>query len=445
MLTIVDLRRAGDGTGPGLDLDALADRAGTPTPNDVEEAVRGILADVRDRGDAAVRELTERFDGCRLETSLVDPAEAEAAWEGAGGALRGWLEHAARRIRAYHEAQAAAAGPVVLDSEGVRVEEVIRPVERAGLYVPGGRAAYPSTVLMTAVPAAVAGVGERVLCVPPGPDGAVAPPTLAAARLAGVEEIHRIGGAQAVAAMAYGTGSIRPVDVVVGPGNAYVDVAKRLVAAEGVVGIDGPAGPSEVVVVADASVDPAWVAADLAAQAEHGPGGTIALVAWDESVVTAVGEALDALVAASERHDEIRGTLAAGGTGILVAGEAAALAVVNRLAPEHLQLMVADPESLLGGVRHAGAVFCGAFAPAALGDYAAGANHVLPTGRSARFSSALRVDTFRRHVHVVRADPAGAAALAPVVSGIARAEGLVEHARAAEFRAGAAAPADPHP
>ncbi len=402
----------------------------------MEAAAREIVAAVRAGGDAALRDLTERFDGVRVDELRVSTAELERAWDAAGADLRAHLEHAARRIRAYHEAQAAAAGPVSFDSEGVSVVEVVVPVDRAGLYAPGGRAAYPSTVLMTAVPAAVAGVAERALCVPPAADGSVAVPTLAAAHLAGIDEVYRVGGAQAVAALAYGTESVPAVDVVVGPGNAYVDAAKRLVASEGVVGIDGPAGPSEVVVVADSSVDPSWVAADLAAQAEHGPGGAIVLVTWDDSVVAAVEVALGAAAAASPRRDEILATLAGGGRAVLVADAPAALEVVNRLAPEHLQLMVDDPEALLPGVRHAGAVFCGAWAPAALGDYAAGANHVLPTGRSARFSSALRVDTFRRHVHVVRAGPEGAAALGPVVSGIARAEGLLEHARAAELRAG---------
>ncbi len=429
MLTTVDLRR------PDADAGALLAPAGGAEREAVEAAVAEIVAAVRARGDAAVRELTERFDGCRVEALRVPASELDRAWERAGDEMRGWLRQAASRIRAYHEAQAEATGAVSFVSEGVGVEEVVRPVERAGLYVPGGRAAYPSTVLMTSLPAAVAGVAERALCVPPGPDGTIPSPTLAAARLAGIDEVYRVGGAQAVAAMAHGTETIRPVDVVVGPGNAYVDAAKRLVAAEGVVGIDGPAGPSEVVVVADASVEPSWVAADLAAQAEHGPGGTVALVTWDDSVAAAVEEELDAIVAVSERRDEILATLSAGGRCVLVPDAAGALDVANRLAPEHLQLMVDDPEALLDGVRNAGAVFCGPYAPAALGDYAAGANHVLPTGRSARFASALRVDTFRRHVHVVRAGPAGAAALAPVVAGLARAEGLFEHARAAELRA----------
>lgn len=437
MLTVVDLRP------PGVDLESwLAPTRGAGSRRaEVDDAVAGIVASVRDGGDAAVRDLTERFDGCRIGDLRVPPSALDAAWDAVGDDLRGWLRDAARRIGDYHGAQAAAAGRVVYDSEGVSVEEVVRPVARAGLYVPGGRAAYPSTVLMTAVPAAIAGVPERALCVPPGPDGSVPPPTLAAARLTGVEEVYRVGGAQAVAALALGTASIVAVDVIVGPGNVYVDAAKRLVAAQGLVGIDGPAGPSEVVIVADGTVDPAWVAVDLAAQAEHGPGGTIALVTWDDAVAGAVDSALAALVSRSERRDEILATLADGGRSVVVADIGAALDAVNRLAPEHLQLMVSDPESLLPGVRNAGAVFCGAYAPAALGDYAAGANHVLPTGRSARFSSALRVDTFRRHVHVVRAGLEGAAALAPVVAGLARAEGLVEHARAAELRT--APPSEP--
>jgi histidinol dehydrogenase len=313
------------------------------------------------------------------------------------------------------------------------VEERVRPVDRAGLYVPGGRAAYPSTVLMTAITAAVAGVPERVLCVPPGPDGSVPGVTLAAAELCGVEEVYRIGGAQAVAAMAYGTETIRAVDVVVGPGNAYVDAAKRLVAGRGVVAIDGPAGPSELVVIADADADPVQAALDLAAQAEHGPGGRAVVVAWDPHVLDAVTAALEGYLADGARVAEITATLATGGQAVLVRDAVQAVEVANLVAPEHLELLVADPDPLLSAVRHAGAVFVGV--PTAVGDYVAGPNHVLPTGGAARFASALRVDDFRTRVHVVRAagdlDAVGSAAIT-----LAGAEGLLAHARSVEHRIG---------
>jgi histidinol dehydrogenase len=307
------------------------------------------------------------------------------------------------------------------------------PVARAGCYAPGGRAAYPSTVLMTAVPAKVAGVPEVVLCVPPGPDGEIATPTLAAAALAGVDEVYRVGGAQAIAALAYGTQTIRPVDVVVGPGNVYVALAKREVA--GRVGTDSPAGPSEVVVVADEHADAEFVAADLLAQAEHGPGGAAVLVTWHAPLVAGVEAALARRLDAAPRRREIEATLHTGGRAILVQDAEAALEVANVVAPEHLELLTSDADALVPLVRNAGAVFCGPWTPAVLGDYLAGVNHVLPTARTARFASALRVDTFRKHVHVVRADEAALRRLAPDVTALAEAEGLLEHARAVALRA----------
>jgi histidinol dehydrogenase len=311
----------------------------------------------------------------------------------------------------------------------------VRPVDRAGLYVPGGRAAYPSTVLMTAIPASVAGVPEIALVVPPDSDGRVPLVTLAAAALAGVDEVYRVGGAQAIAALAYGTESIAAVDVIVGPGNVFVSVAKREVAGAGVVGIESPAGPSELVVVADQHAPPNLVAADLAAQAEHGPGGTAILVTWIEAVADAVDRALEAIVADAPRRDEMEMTLAEGGRVVLVQDAAQATEVVNWLAPEHLEIVTEDPDALLAEVRNAGAVFVGPYAPTALGDYAAGANHVLPTGRTARFASALRVDDFRKHLHVVRATPEGSAALSRAAAVIARAEGLDAHAHSLDLRA----------
>jgi histidinol dehydrogenase len=273
-----------------------------------------------------------------------------------------------------------------------------------------------------------------VLCVPPAADGTIAAVTLAAAFLTGVEEVYRVGGAQAVAAMAYGTESIAAVDVIVGPGNAYVDAAKRIVASDGRVGIDGPAGPSELVVIADGSTDPRLVALDLAAQAEHGPGGTAFLVAWDAAVLDAVIDALVAYVADAPRASEIQATVASGGRAVLVRDAEQAIAVANLVAPEHLELLVRNADELVHEVRHAGAVFVDA--PTALGDYVSGANHVLPTGGAARFSGALRVDDFRRHMHVIRATPDGLRTVGPAAATLARAEGLVAHAVSVERRIG---------
>ncbi len=423
-----------------LDLRGCADLAGAlarpesarPAGDDgALESVRAILADVRARGDDAVRDLTERFDGCRLDELRVPADQLRGALDGASPELRAALEIAAARIREYHVTQVTVPAPV-LERDGVTLGEMTIPVARAGLYVPGGRAAYPSTVLMTAIPAQLAGVNERVLCVPPAADGTVPASTLAAAALVGVTEVYRIGGAQAIAALAYGTETIRPVDVIVGPGNRYVALAKREVA--GTVGIDSFAGPSEVVVVADGSAPAAFAAADLLAQAEHGPGGSAVLVTWDPDVADATDAALDDLLAEAPRQAEITSTLGTGGRIVLVDDALAALDVVNVIAPEHLELLTADPASLVPLVRNAGAVFLGPWAPAALGDYLAGVNHVLPTARTARFASALRVDTFRKHVHVVEATEEGLAALAPHLRALAAAEGLDAHARSVDVR-----------
>ncbi|MDH3704779.1 MAG: histidinol dehydrogenase, partial [Acidimicrobiia bacterium] len=306
-------------------------------------------------------------------------------------------------------------------------------VERAGCYVPGGRARYPSTVLMTALPARAAGVDQVVLCVPPGLDGHIPDVTLAAAAVADVDEIHAVGGAQAVAAMAYGTDTIAPVDVIVGPGNVYVAIAKREVA--GAVGVPSAfAGPSEVVVVADATAPTELAAIDVVVQAEHGPHGLAWLVTWEPDVADAVTEAIEAAAAASPRRADIEATLEAAGIVALVDDAAAAIDVANLIAPEHLQLMCADNEQLLGRVRHAGAVFCGPWSPASYGDYIAGPSHVLPTNGTARFSQSLTVFDFLKDVHVVTVDPGASARLAPHVAMLARAEGLDAHARSAELR-----------
>jgi histidinol dehydrogenase len=415
----------GDGAGASHDADGDADALAT---------VRRILADVRARGDAALVELTERFDGCRLDGLRV-PAEAlDAALAAVPPDFAAALVFAHDQIRAYHETQLSDPGGAERPYErhGVRVRDEVRPVDRAGLYAPGGRAPLASSVLMTAVPARVAGVPEIALCVPPGRDGEIPVVMLAAAHLAGVTEVYRVGGAQAIAALAYGTETIAPVDVIVGPGNRYVALAKREVA--GTVGIESTAGPSELVVIADGSVPADWVAVDLMAQAEHGPDGAAVLVTWDEEVADAVEAAVAARTATSARRAEIEATMATGGRAVLVRDAAQAVEVSNVVAPEHLQLMCEAPQDLVPLVRNAGAVFCGPYAPAPVGDYVAGVNHVLPTARTARFASALRVADFQKHIHVVSLGPDALARLAPHVRAFAAVEGLEAHGLAVEVR-----------
>jgi histidinol dehydrogenase len=406
-----------------------------PRP-DVEEAfpsdaVRAVLDEVRAGGDEAVRALTERFDGVVIDTLRVPAADLEAALAGLEPGLREALELAYSRILAYHGHEPPPMADFVND--GVVVQHLVRAVGRAGLYAPGGRARYPSTVLMCAAPARVAGVSELVLCVPPGPDGAIAPETLAAAAIAGVDEVYRVGGAQAVAAMAFGTESIGAVDVIAGPGNRYVAEAKRQVS--GIVGVPSAfAGPSEVVVVADADTPVAWAAIDVVVQAEHGPHGLAWLVTWSPEAADAIEAEVDRLVASSPRRADLEATLGTGGYVALVDGPAQAVAVANVVAPEHLELLVEGAAALLPLVRCAGAVFVGPYAPASVGDYVAGPNHVLPTARTARFASALRVDDFRTHIHAVSVDADALSRLAPHVAAIAEAEGLPAHARSVVVR-----------
>ncbi|MGH9031960.1 MAG: histidinol dehydrogenase [Acidimicrobiia bacterium] len=422
-LARLDLRAFDGDLGQALALPAPAGE-GTAT------LVREIVAAVREQGDAAVRRLTQRFDELELDELRVPAAELKDALERVPPDFRAALDFARNRITAYHEAQHEPS--VAIDDDGLRVRDVVVPVDRAGLYVPGGRASYPSTVLMTAIPARVAGVPEIALCVPPDRAGRVSEATLAAAALAGVDEVYRIGGAQAIAALAYGTETVRPVDVIVGPGNVYVAQAKREVA--GVVGIESFAGPSEVVVVADDTARTDLVAADLLAQAEHGPDGAAMVVTWSETVADAVDVAVDELLATAGRREEIESTLATGGRIILVDDADAAMAVANTIAPEHLELVTADPEALVPLVRNAGAVFCGPWAPAVVGDYVAGVNHVLPTARTARFASALRVADFQKHVHVVSVDEQAFARVAPHMQAFADVEGLEAHGRSVALR-----------
>jgi histidinol dehydrogenase len=415
---------------------AVASRVATPTDRGLEGTVREIVELVRARGDAALRELTERFDGCRIDEIEVGQSTLDAAAAGVGDPLRRALELAAEQIRACHAALRAdvASGPIDHARRGVAVRGETRPVDRAGCYVPGGLATYPSTVLMTVVPAKLAGVAEVVLCVPPSADGSVPAATLAAARVAGADRVFRVGGAQAIAALAYGTETIPRVDVVVGPGNRFVTEAKRQVV--GRVGIDSLAGPSEVVVVADDSVDPRIVAADLIAQAEHGPGGRAVVVTWDEGVADKVEVEVHALLASTDRRDEATATLRSGGSVVLVDGRDAAIDVVNAIAPEHLELVCGGADALVDRVRHAGAVFVGPWASAVVGDYVAGTNHVLPTGATARFASALGIDTFRKHMHVVTLDRDALAGLAPSLVALTEAEGLTAHRDAVLLRLG---------
>lgn len=396
--------------------------------------VRDIIADVRGRGDAALIELTDRFDGVDLASVRVPADDIDAAAGTLDPALLDALRDAAESIRAYHETEMRGPHRWVNPDTGVAITSRYVPVERVGCYVPGGRAVYPSTVLMTAIPARMAGVTEVALCVPPSAETkGVSPIVLAAARIAGVDEVYAVGGAQAIAAMAYGTETVRPVDIICGPGNRYVALAKQEVA--GRVGVAAAfAGPSEVVVVADASVDPAWVAMDIMVQVEHGPDGLGWLVSWDEGVLRRVMSELDRLTAAAPRAADIRASLAGSGYAVLVDGPAQALAVSDFIAPEHLELLCDGADDLADRVRNAGAIFCGPFGAASMGDYAAGPSHVLPTHSSARFASALGVGDFVRHQHIVSLDADAFLRLAPTVERLAQAEGLPAHAASVAMR-----------
>jgi histidinol dehydrogenase len=426
MLRRLDLRASAPGISGSLPRPDLAGEGPVA-------AVHAIVADVRARGDAALREYTARFDKVEIDEIRVPLSDIDAAPGRLEPALLTALSTAAESIEAFHAHRGAKAAPY--EHNGIAVELLELPVARAGVYVPGGLARYPSSVLMDAIPARVAGVAGIAVCVPPAPDGSVPDAVLAAAHLAGVEEVYRIGGAQAIAAMAYGTESVAPVDVIVGPGNRWVSLAKLEV--RGTVGMPSAfAGPSEVVVIADESVPADYVAIDLVVQAEHGPDGLAWLITWSEAVLEAVTEAVARFCSESPRRSEIEATLAQGGYGVLVDGPEQALEVSNEIAPEHLELCCKDARALLTRVRNAGAVFLGPFTPASLGDYIAGPSHTLPTFRSARYSSALGVEDFLRRVHVISADEAALVAVAPHVAAIARAEGLFAHARSVELRSG---------
>ncbi|MDA0304996.1 MAG: histidinol dehydrogenase [Proteobacteria bacterium] len=402
------------------------------TGSDVDDVVHGILADVRARGDAAVLAYTREFDGFDLTPAAmrVTADEIAVALEACDKGVLNALQLAADRINDFHQRQI----PEDLnytDAEGIRLGYRWTPVAAAGLYVPGGTAAYPSSVLMNAIPAKVAGV-KRLAMVVPAPKGAINPLVLAAAAIVGIDEIYRIGGAQAIGALAFGTDTIAPVDKIVGPGNAYVAAAKRQVF--GTVGIDMIAGPSEILVLADAKNDPAWIAADLLSQAEHDTAAQAILITNDADFADAVMAAVDGHLKTLPRADVAGQSWRDFGVVITVDALEDALPLIDRLAPEHLEIAADDAQTLADGVSNAGAIFMGRFAPEALGDYIAGPNHVLPTARSARFSSGLGVLDFLKRTSLIGCDSAGLAEVGPAAIKLAEAEGLDAHAMSLRLR-----------
>ncbi|AHF02719.1 histidinol dehydrogenase [Marichromatium purpuratum 984] len=399
----------------------------------VQQTVAEIIREVRARGDAALIDYTARFDRWSPAAAAdleIPRARLATAWERIPAAQREALEQAAARIRAYAEHQRVESWSFE-EADGTLLGQQVTPLDRAGLYVPGGKAAYPSSVLMNAIPAKVAGVAELIMVVPT-PDGELNELVLAAAYVAGVDRAFAIGGAQAVAALAYGTESVPPVDKVVGPGNIYVATAKRAVF--GQVGIDMVAGPSEILVVCDGHTDPDWIAMDLFSQAEHDEDAQSILVSWDRDFLDRVAASIERLLPTMERAEIIATALRARGALIAARDLDDAIAVANQIAPEHLELSLADPQAVVGRIRHAGAIFMGRYTAEALGDYCAGPNHVLPTSRTARFSSPLGVYDFQKRSSLIMASAAGAATLSRTASVLARGEGLTAHARSAEYR-----------
>jgi histidinol dehydrogenase len=399
----------------------------------VNDTVNRIIQAIRNEGDSALVEFTNRFDRWQAN----GPAELEIplqrlqqAWESIPESQREALELSASRIRAYAEHQVMESWSF-READGTLLGQQVTPLHRVGLYVPGGKAAYPSSVLMNAIPAKVAGVAELIMVVPT-PDGELNELVLAAAQVSGVDRVFAIGGAQAVAALAYGTQSIPPVDKIVGPGNIYVATAKRAVF--GQVGIDMVAGPSEILIICDGETDPDWIAMDLFSQAEHDEDAQSILLCPDAAYLQRVSESIERLLPTMERREIIAKALAARGALIQVEDMDEAIEVTNRIAPEHLELSVADPEPLAQRIHHAGAIFMGRYTAEAMGDYCAGPNHVLPTSRTARFSSPLGVYDFQKRSSLIMASAAGADALARTSSVMARGEGLTAHARSAEYR-----------
>ena len=399
----------------------------------VQETVREILGAVHAEGDAALLRYTaslDRLEAASVSDLQVSQARLDRALNAIGVEEREALEHAANRIRAYHERQCPESWQYE-EADGTRLGQRVLPVDRAGLYVPGGKAAYPSSVLMNAIPARVAGVSEIVMVVP-APDGELNDLVLAAAVIAGVDRIYTLGGAQAVAALAYGTETVPAVDKIVGPGNIFVAMAKREVF--GTVGIDMVAGPSEILVVGDGTTDPDWIAMDLFSQAEHDEQAQSILVSPDADYLDRVKQSMEKLLPTMERVEIIRRSLEDRGMLIKAASLSEAADVSNRIAPEHLELSVADPDALLAEIRHAGAIFMGSYTAEVLGDYCAGPNHVLPTGGTARFSSPLGVYDFQKRSSVIFFTGEGASRAGRTASVLARGEGLTAHARSAEYR-----------
>ncbi len=402
----------------------------------IETRVAEILADVQARGDAAVLEYTARFDGVQADSVAaleIGPAELRAALDAITPAQRSALEAAAARVRSYHERQLEACGRSwsYRDADGSLLGQKVTPLDRVGIYVPGGKAAYPSSVLMNAIPAQVAGVGEIIMVVPT-PKGERNALVLAAAHVAGAHRVFTIGGAQAVGALAYGTATVPRVDKITGPGNAYVASAKRRVF--GQVGIDMIAGPSEILVLADGSTPADWVAMDLFSQAEHDELAQSILLSPDAGFIAEVAAAIERLLPAMPRRDVIRASLEGRGALIRTRSMEEACEISNRIAPEHLEVSSRDPQRWEPLLRHAGAIFLGAYTSESLGDYCAGPNHVLPTSGTARFSSPLGVYDFQKRSSLIEVSAAGAAVLGPIASALAHGEGLQAHARAAEMR-----------
>ena len=412
-------------------LAAIAARTDGDRLQDEERRVAAILEQVRREGDRALLDLSERFDGIRPDPLRISAHQLQQAWQATPTPLQQALALAHERILRFHRAQLPA-DLAIHGPHGEQLGRRWRPVERAGLYVPGGRASYPSTVLMNAVPAQVAGVRRLVMVTPPGADGLPNPTVLAAAHLAGVDEVYRVGGAQAIAALAWGTESIPSVDVISGPGNLWVTLAKKAV--YGRVGIDSLAGPSEVLVIADHSARPDQVAADLMAQAEHDPLAAAILITTSEELAAAVPAAIAAQLADHPRAEITRRALQDWGLIVLCNDLAEAAELSDRFAPEHLELLVEDPEALADRIHHAGAIFLGPWTPEAVGDYLAGPNHTLPTSGTARFAGALSVETFLRHTSLIRFNRAALEATAEAVITLANSEGLHSHAESVRRR-----------
>jgi histidinol dehydrogenase len=413
------------------ELKRLSSRTTQTQQGEARERVEAILAAVRDRGDAAIADYTERFDGFRPEPMAVSPEALEQAWTSLPTNLRDALELAHRRITDFHQRQRPA-DLAVTGPHGEQLGRRWRPVERAGLYVPGGRAAYPSTVLMNAVPARVAGVKDVVICSPAGRDGAVNPVVLAAAHLAGVKTVFRLGGAQAVAAMAFGSESVPKVDVISGPGNLYVTLAKQAV--YGQVAIDSLAGPSEVLVIADHSAKPDQVAADLLAQAEHDPLAAAVLITTDPALADGINAAVVKQLADHPRQEICEAALRDWGLVVVCDDLESCARLSDSFAPEHLELLVERPEPLADRIENAGAIFLGPWSPEAVGDYLAGPNHTLPTCGAARFSGALSVETFMRHTSLIGFNRAALEATGSAVQELATSEGLHSHAESVRRR-----------